>query len=62
MSTAPLVATPVATPCPSGAAMDLLGNGVPLSLLLDLAFGPHSEELMFVERGSGIPTPRPPAA
>ena len=42
--------------------MGLLSNGVPLSLLLDLAFGPHSEELMFVERGPGIPVPRPPAA
>ncbi len=41
--------------------MALLSIGVPLSLLLDLAFGPHSEELLFVER-SGIPTQRPPAA
>ena len=35
-----------ATQRPSEAAMALLGHGVPLSLLLDLAFGPFSEELM----------------
>lgn len=57
MSTAPLVATSR----PSEAAMSLLGKGVPLSLLLDLVFGPHSEELLFAERGSA-PVPRPPAA
>ena len=41
--------------------MSLLGSGVPLSLLLDLAYGPHSEELFVTER-SQIPSPRPPAA
>jgi hypothetical protein len=30
--------------------MALLGSGVPLSLLLDLALGPRSEELMAAER------------
>lgn len=44
MSTAPLVATPRPFE-----AMSLLGSGVPLSLLLDLAFGPHSEELFATE-------------
>jgi hypothetical protein len=34
---------------PAEAAMALLGNGVPLSLLLDLAFGPRSEELLAME-------------
>jgi hypothetical protein len=42
----------------SEAAMSLLSKGVPLSLLLDLAFGPRSEELMELER---IPGPRQPA-
>jgi hypothetical protein len=49
VSTAPLVATPRPFE-----AMSLLGSGVPLSLLLDLAFGPHSEELFATE----IPSPR----
>ena len=57
MRTTPIVATPR----PSD-AMDLLGNGVPLSLLMDLVFGPHSEELLFAERASGMPTQRPPVA
>ncbi len=43
-----------ATTAPSAAAMALLGNGVPLSLLLDLVFGPRSEELLVHE----VPTPR----
>jgi hypothetical protein len=30
--------------------MSLLSNGVPLSLLLDLAFGPRSEETLESER------------
>jgi hypothetical protein len=30
--------------------MDLLENGIPLSLLLDLAFGPNSEELFLTEQ------------
>jgi hypothetical protein len=41
VSTAPLVARTR----PSEAAMSLLSSGVPLSLLLDLAMGPCSEEL-----------------
>ena len=57
MSTAPLVATSR----PSEAAMSLLSMGVPLSLLLDLVFGPHSEELLHVERPV-LPEQRPPAA
>lgn len=56
-SSAPLVAAPR----PAEAMMSLLGSGVPLSLLLDLAFGPHSEELLFVERGQ-LPAPRPSPA
>lgn len=31
-------------------AMSLLERGIPLSLLLDLALGPHSEELLAEER------------
>ena len=42
-------ASTVASPRPSH-AMDLLSRGVPLSLLLDLALGPHSEELLQQER------------
>lgn len=57
MSTAPLVATPH----PSEFGMSLLSNGVPLSLLLDLAFGPHSEEVLAQEL-SQLPVQRPPAA
>ena len=54
MSTAPLEAPPR----PS-AAMSLLGSGVPLSLLLDLAYGPRSEELLAAELREryGEPTP-----
>ena len=47
----------IAMPCPSTTAMDLLSKGVPLSLLLDLVFGPHSEDLLAAERR--IPAPRP---
>ena len=47
-----------ATTRPAETAMALLGNGVPLSLLLDLAWGPRSEEVLFVERCG---RPRPPA-
>lgn len=54
MSTAPIEAPPR-----PWAAMALLGSGVPLSLLLDLAFGPRSEELLAAERA---PRQRPPAA
>ena len=38
-----------ATTGPSAAAMALLGNGVPLSLLLDIVCGPRSEELFVTE-------------
>lgn len=38
--------------------MDLLESGIPLSLLLDLAFGPHSEELLRTE----LPDTAPDAA
>ncbi len=41
--------------------MALLRSGVPLSLLLDLAYGPRSEELLVEER-PGRPEERPPAA
>ena len=58
--TAPLVALPRPADAGTSAGMSLLSNGIPLSLLLDLAFGPHSEELMFLERS--IPESRPPAA
>ncbi len=52
--------TAVPTPdSPLTAPMALLASGVPLSLLLDLAFGPRSEELLDAER---VPTQRPPAA
>jgi hypothetical protein len=37
--------------------MALLANGVPLSLLLDLAFGPRSEEVLREEQ-SAVPPPR----
>lgn len=57
MSTAPLVATPR----PQSAAMALLGNGIPLSLLLDLVLGPRSEELLERELAE-VPHQRPPAA
>ena len=43
-----------ATTRSSQAAMALLAVGVPLSLLLDLAWGPRSEELLATE----LPTPR----
>lgn len=56
MTTAPLEA-----PARPSAAMALLGSGVPLSLLLDLAYGPRSEELLAVERLARSDT-RPPAA
>lgn len=59
--TAPLVAPQRSTDTARSAGMSLLSNGIPLSLLMDLAFGPHSEELLFLER-AGIPESRPPAA
>jgi hypothetical protein len=57
VSTAPTLATPR----PSEAAMALLSNGIPLSLLLDLAFGPRSRELLVHERSTS-PAAGPPAA
>ncbi len=45
-----------ATTRTSQAAMALLGDGVPLSLLLDIVCGPRSEELF----ASELPTQRPP--
>lgn len=45
-------------PCPSRTAMELLGNGVPLSLLLDLVLGPRSSELLAAER---LPAQRLPS-
>lgn len=57
MSTAPLVATPH----PAEVGMSLLGKGIPLSLLLDLALGPHSEEVLAQELAQ-LPAQRPPAA
>lgn len=60
-STAPLVAPDRSAETQPSAGMSLLSSGIPLSLLLDLAFGPHSEELLFLER-AGIPGQRPPAA
>lgn len=47
---------------PFADAMRLLGSGVPLSLLLDLAMGPHSRELLDVERSPAhiVPGPRRP--
>lgn len=59
--TAPLVAPYGSTDTARSAGMSLLSNGIPLSLLMDLAFGPHSEELLFLERAE-VPEPRPPAA
>ena len=48
---------PIATPARQLASpMALLANGVPLSLLLDLALGPRSEELLREE--STVPSPR----
>lgn len=41
---------PGTTPRPSATPMELLSRGVPLSLLLDLALGPHSRELLDEER------------
>ena len=58
MSTAPLVATPRPSEAPRSAGMSLLSNGIPLSLLIDLAFGPNSEEVFAHE----LLEQRPPAA
>ena len=48
-------------PHPSAAGMSLLSNGIPLSLLMDIALGPHSEEVLAREL-SQVPAQRPPAA
>lgn len=49
----------VAPASPLAGPMALLGSGVPLSLLLDLAFGPRSEELLREERPRHpLPEPR----
>jgi hypothetical protein len=59
VSTAPLVSTP----CPSEVGMSLLSKGVPLSLLLDLVFGPHSEQVLAEELAQfpHLPEQRPEA-
>ena len=44
---------------PLAEPMALLRSGVPLSLLLDLAVGPRSEDLLRRERPAGLPGPRP---
>lgn len=46
---------------PLSTAMALLSSGVPLSLLLDLATGPRSEDLLWAERPADVPAPRPDA-
>ena len=55
MSTTPTLRpeTPLTGP------MALLAGGVPLSLLLDLALGPDSEELLWTERSTPATPPRP---
>lgn len=51
----------VAPASPLAGPMALLGSGVPLTLLLDLVFGPHSEELLRAERAERhLPQPRRP--
>lgn len=53
----PLTPAPAAAPQPELAApMVLLAKGVPLSLLLDLALGPRSEDLLREE--VDVPAPR----
>ena len=47
---------------PLSTAMSLLASGVPLSLLLDLACGPSSEDLLWSERSEDRPGPRGPYA
>ena len=44
-------------PNPTSVAMSLLERGVPLSLLLDLVMGPHSQELYRAEL-LAVPLPR----
>ncbi len=59
--TAPLVAAPRSADAGPSAGMSLLSSGIPLSLLMDLAFGPHSEEVLSLER-EGVPDQRPSTA
>ena len=44
---------------PAGGSMALLASGVPLSLLMDLVFGPRSEELLRHERPADPRRPQP---
>lgn len=46
-----------AAPLSSEAGMSMLRTGIPLSLLIDLAYGPHSEEVLAMEL-SQLPTQR----
>jgi len=55
---------PSTLPSPAADPMALLASGVPLTLLLDLAFGPRSEDLLERELADVSPgriavTPRP---
>jgi len=52
------VSSMVAPPPPTTGPMALLGSGVPLTLLVDLALGPRSEELMDDERSAPPAEPR----
>lgn len=51
----------MAAPAPASGPMALLASGVPLSLLLDLCFGPPSWEELAEEpsRSATMPAPRP---
>jgi hypothetical protein len=52
------IAPPVPADSAPHRAMALLASGVPLSLLLDLALGPRSEDLLEQEPRP-MPAPRP---
>jgi len=54
------VTTTAQADSPLRTAMALLASGVPLSLLLDLAYGPSSEDLLLAERVDEVPGPRGP--
>ena len=54
-----MTAGPFGATCPTVSTMALLRSGVPLTLLLDLAYGPRSEELMARERPADEPAGRP---
>ena len=45
----------VGSPAATVLGMALLRAGVPLSLLVDLACGPRSEEVLAVERPTAVP-------